>query len=341
QAEQARNEGYPDMAAMHFRRVGELAPGSKIQTTSEYDAAAALIAAEQWDDAIRQLLKFRRNHPKSPLMTDIRDKLAVSYMKSGRTDEAAREFESLSEVKSEQKDKREMLWLAAELYEKLEDRRARLRVYHRYIKYFSVPLEPAMEIRWKLAKLYEEESDYSQRDHWYRLLIEANDKAGGDSTPRTRFLAATAQLDMGDDLLEEFNNINLVEPLQENMRKKQQIMERLMTLYASVLDKQVAETTTNAAYHIAELQRRFGKALLESQRPAGLNGDEMEQYEMLLEEQAYPFEENALDIHESNVSRIRAGVYDMWTQRSLDSLSMLQPARYYKPELAEEMFDGR
>jgi tetratricopeptide (TPR) repeat protein len=340
QAERARAEGYPQSAANHFKRVGELAPGSKIEVTSDYDAAAALIAAERWEAAIEQLKRFRRIYPKSPLLNDVSDKLAVAHMKAGHTLEAAQEFEALSSRKSEEKEKREMLWLAAELYEKLNDTKSRLRTYRDYVDNFPSPLEPAMEMRWKLAKLYEQQGDTTQRDRWYGFVIQANEKAGGATTPRSRFLAASAQLAVAQPLFEQFDEIKLVEPLQKNLRRKKAKMEESMKLFANVLDQQVAESTTNASYHIAELNRRFGKALLESQRPGDLNTEELEQYEMLLEEQAYPFEENALEVHEANVARIPEGIFDEWIERSLDALAQLRPARYAKQELGEEVFDG-
>ena len=340
QAERAREQGYPESAANHFKRVGELAPGSKIQVTSDYDAAAALIAAGNWAAAIEQLQTFRRVYPKSPLLTDVSDKLAVAHMKAGHLLEAAQEFEALSERKSEEKEKREMLWLAAELYEKLNDSASRLRTYRRYVNSFPKPLEPAMEMRWKLATLYEQQGNNAQRDRWYGFVIEANERSTGASTARTRFLAASAQLTMAQPVFAAFDKVKLVEPLQKNLRRKKTKMEEALKLFSSVLDQKVAESTTNASYHIAELHRRFATALMESQRPGDLNQEELEEYDMLLEEQAYPFEENALEVHEANVARIPRGLFDEWTQRSLAVLAQMRPARYAKQEQGEEVFDG-
>jgi tetratricopeptide (TPR) repeat protein len=341
QAEQARERGYPESAAAHFLRVGQLAPGSKIQVTSDYDAAAALIAAGRWEEAIGQLKRFRLVYPKSPLITDISDKLAVAYMKAGHTAEAAQEFEALSLRKSEEQDKRATLWLAAELYEKLNDIPSRLRSYRAYVNNFPAPLEPAMEMRWKLANLYAQQGNLIQRDRWYNFLITANAGAGGGSTPRSRFLAAAAQLAMARPLFEAFDQVKLVAPLEKSLRMKKSRMEQALKLYSSVIDYRVAEATTDASYHIAELHRRMGKALMASERPAGLSAEELEQYEVLLEEQAYPFEESALQVHEANVARIPGGLFDAWIKQSLAVLAEMRPARYARKEQGEEMFDGR
>jgi hypothetical protein len=71
---------------------------------------------------------------------------------------------------------------------------------------------------------------------------------------------------------------------------------------------------------------------MDSQRPQELDVLELEQYDMLLEEQAYPFEEKAIEIHQINARRSHEGVYDSWVQRSFEALATLLPARYNKRE---------
>ncbi|MBI5063321.1 MAG: tetratricopeptide repeat protein, partial [Desulfatitalea sp.] len=49
--------------------------------------------------------------------------------------------------------------------------------------------------------------------------------------------------------------------------------------------------------------------------PRGLYPSELEQYELALEEQAYPFEEKAINVHESNLKLISRGVYNAWVEK--------------------------
>ena len=53
---------------------------------------------------------------------------------------------------------------------------------------------------------------------------------------------------------------------------------------------------------------------------------------MVLEEEAFPFEERAIEIHEENYELLAAGVYNDWVQQSLDELAILMPGRYAKFE---------
>ncbi len=112
-------------------------------------------------------------------------------------------------------------------------------------------------------------------------------------------------------------------------------MERTIKAYQRAMKYRVADVTTSATYHIAEVYHDFSRSLLKSQRPKGLSAEEMEQYDILLEEQAFPFEEKAIKIHSSNIKHTNNGIFDKWIQRSLKQLSQLQPIRYAKFEKGE------
>ncbi len=133
-----------------------------------------------------------------------------------------------------------------------------------------------------------------------------------------------------------FNSIKLVVPLDKSLKSKRGAMERVLATYGQALDYGVAEVTTAATYGMAELYRQLGADLLASERPKGLDDDSREQYDVLLEEQAFPFEEKSIELHETNASRTSDGVYDEWVQRSFDVLAKLKPARYAKAEIGEE-----
>ena len=79
----------------------------------------------------------------------------------------------------------------------------------------------------------------------------------------------------------------------------------------------------------------FSVSLVESERPEGLTAAEMASYEMVIEEEAYPFEEQAIVVHEENFELLAAGIYNPWIQKSLDSLADMMPGRYAKQETSE------
>ena len=112
-------------------------------------------------------------------------------------------------------------------------------------------------------------------------------------------------------------------------------MQKSIAAYTKALNYQVEEVTAEATFQIAEIYHSFARDLLESQRPKGLNEEELEEYELLLEEQAYPFEEKAIDIHLTNFKRIPKGAYSQSVKNSLKVLGDLMPFRYAKVEVAD------
>ena len=76
---------------------------------------------------------------------------------------------------------------------------------------------------------------------------------------------------------------------------------------------------------------------MDSERPGDLDADALEQYDILLEEQAYPFEEKAIELFKANTDRAADGVYDEWVQQSFEAMASLMPARYAKVERSEDV----
>ena len=75
--------------------------------------------------------------------------------------------------------------------------------------------------------------------------------------------------------------------------------------------------------------------MIESERPAGLSEAEKVDYELVIEEEAYPFEEQAIAVHEENHELLVSGIYNPWVQKSLDRLAVMMPGRYAKSETSE------
>ena len=132
----------------------------------------------------------------------------------------------------------------------------------------------------------------------------------------------------------------MVEPLAKQLKLKKAKMETLLQAYAQASGNGSAEVVTSATFHTAALYQDFGKALLQSQRPKGLKGAALEQYDVMLEEQAFPFEEKATELHEANARRAAAGVYDEWVKKSFVALRELRPVRYGKNERSEGAIDA-
>jgi hypothetical protein len=191
-----------------------------------------------------------------------------------------------------------------------------------------------------LTEIYRKQGKQKEFMTWSRDLFDSEQKGGNARTDRTRYLGSLSALTVAGPLGDDYRTVKLIEPLKKNLKLKKERMERALHAYGVAAEYGVAETATPATYQTALIYQDFGKALMDSQRPKGLKGDELEQYNLMLEEQAYPFEEKAIELHEINVGRIREGVYDDWVKRSFVALGKLRPVRYAKTEKGEKVFDA-
>jgi tetratricopeptide (TPR) repeat protein len=340
QGEAARVQGRLPEALGHYTRVAAVAPTSTVRATAQYDAAATMLALQDWDGAARTLEDFRTRYPKNPLQDEVAGKLAVAYSEKGNWAQAAGELERLASANKDPQLARAGLWQAAELYEKAGARVPAARAYERYVKQYPDPLEPAMEARYRLARVAREEGNAARELALMREVQRADLTAGPARSDRTRALGGMATLALAQPLVDEYRKVALVEPLQKQLKLKKERMEVALKAYAAATDYGVAEVTTAATFQTAEIYRDFGKALLASQRPKGLKKLELEQYNVMLEEQAFPFEEKAIELHEVNARRTKDGIYDKSVRDSITALGQLRPARYNKVERAERTVDA-
>jgi TolA-binding protein len=337
QAEAKQAAGDATAAVDDFLRVAMLAPNSKVRANAEFDAASILVQNKDWQRASQVLENFRRAYPNHELAPEVTRSLAVAYLETGRSHEAAAEFERVAAREQEGAEvRRAALWQAAELYEKSGSPTNAARVYANYVKQFPAPLDPAMDARAKLADMAKAQNDVKGRAQWNEDIIRADKAAGAARTERSKYLAAKATLEQAQPQVAVFNAVKLVAPLDKTLKTKRMAMEKVLTAYGEALDYGVAEVTTAATFGMAELYRQLGADLLTSERPKNLNEEEIEQYDVLLEEQAFPFEEQAIELHETNAQRTGDGVYDEWVQKSFEVLAKLMPARYAKSEVSED-----
>jgi TolA-binding protein len=338
QGEQARDAGEVDLAVAQFLRVGDAVPGSDIVPTAVYDAAALLISAERWEEAAPVLERFRSEFPDHELGDEVTRKLAITRREAGQAGAAAAEFEQVAVLASvEPEAQRQALWEAAELYGEAERPADARRVYAAIVERFPAPLAESIEARQTLADLALDAGDIQDRWRWLDSIIEADAAAGPERSARTLTLAARASLERAMPLRDAFYGAALNQPLKDSMQVKKARMEQALAAFGRAADYGVDEVVTAASFEIAELYFRLATDLMNSPRPPGLDDLELEQYELLLEEQAFPIEEQAIDLYAANAGRAAAGVYDEWVKRSYERLAELVPARYAKPERSENL----
>jgi cellulose synthase operon protein C len=313
--------------------VAPSSPTSSLRATAQYDAATMYIQAGDWQQATRVLEDFRRRFPdEKKLQQGVTEKLAVAYTETGQASKAAGEMLALAAVSTDSTYRRNMMLQAAQTYDKAGDKSKAAATYKDYVQKYPRPSGQAIEAQHYLAEYYRSTKQPKEWAEWLNAIILTDSRAGSERSARTRYLAATATLELARPYNTAYRNLRLTIPLKTSLKKKKQMMQDTIKLYDRAIKYQVAEVTTQATFRLAEIYHDFANSLMKSQRPKGLNAEELEQYDILLEEQAYPFEEKSIDIHIANLNRAKQGIYDEWVKKSINELAKLEPVRYAKQE---------
>jgi len=333
QGEAAEAAGELDLAVDHLLRLRSLDPTAEIAIQGHYDAVAVLEGAGRIDEAAALLDEFRSLYPEHPLGRDTAKRLAAMYEDSGNSRRAAGEYLRLADSAEEADVRRQSRYRAAELYLELGETAVALENFRSYANTYDRPFDLRLEAIHHLDEIYAQLGDDRQRRRWLAEKIELHDAMGRQATARATYLAAQASYLLAEDDRVLFEAIRLTHPLPESLKRKQSALKQAVRAYEQVADYEVADYATAATYQIASLYASLSQAILASDRPAELSELELAQYEILLEEQAFPFEEQAIELHEINMRRSWQGVYDDWVKKSFSELSRLMPARFDKQEV--------
>ncbi|MFT5082178.1 MAG: TolA-binding protein [Lentisphaeria bacterium] len=319
--------------------IRDVAPGSDIAISGQYDAANYLIDLKDWANAESVLLDFKKRYPAHTLVATLAPKFTLIYQESQQWGKAADTLAGMAKTEDSQETRRSSLYLSAELYEKTKNYPAAIDQYKQYTSSYPAPFDLATEARFHLVELYEKIRDDGKRDYWLNKLIEENASAGKSRTARSTYLAAFATVKFANDEYIKYEKIKLTLPLKKSLKAKRAALDSTLGVYKRVLSYGIAEFATNANHKIGEIYGQLSKDLLDSQRPNGLDALALDQYEVLLEEQALPFEDKAIEILSANAQRSWDGLYDDWVKESFNSLSEILPARYGKKEKTVEFSD--
>ncbi len=336
QGELAREQGDFLAAARAFKRVTEVLPGSEFATVAQYDAADMLLRVADWQAAAQTLDTFVASHPDHELTSEARRRLVGARQEGGDAVGAARTLLAISATSTDVEEQEAALWQAAELLADADENSQAIVALEDYVSRFAGRFETSMEARQRLADLHKQAGNAGELMRWRKALVSAQKASGASGTLRTRTLAAEAAMQLALPAVAEYRAVKLKTPLKAALKTKKRRMEQALAALTEAADYDIQDVTTRATFEIAAIYGHMGEALLASERPRSLSPEELEQYEMLLEEQAFPFEEKAIELHEANVARLSMGVFDASVQASLNALATLLPARYAKLETSEE-----
>ena len=332
QGEAAAAAGNPREAAQQFERVISAAPSSATRINAQFDAALNYKQAGDLELANDLLLDFRSRFPGHALAASVGANLVSNYEQLARWQAAAGELDRIAGEQPQADRQRQALYLAAGYYDRSGATEQAVQRYQDYVNRWPQPFDAQMEAMNRLAELYQKAGQSRQQRDWLNKITSAHDQAGAAQSERSLYLAAYSASILADYEYQKFTGIKLNYPIKASLDRKRTAMERAVTAYQKTEAYGVQQFSTLATYRMGRIYQQLGADLMHSDRPDNLDAMALEQYEVLLEEQAYPFEEKAIAIYETNTRRSHKGTYDEWVRKSFSALGELLPARYKKQE---------
>ncbi|MGB2742377.1 MAG: tetratricopeptide repeat protein [Cognaticolwellia sp.] len=338
-------DSQPELAVAHWLRLSKVTPQASYRVNAEFDAANLLLEHQKWTQAVKVLLAFQQHFPRHDYSASIPAKLANSYQQLEQYEQAAEQLIVMQKNTDSKELKRELQYSIAENYLKAKDIAKAIIHFRSYAHSYPEPFAVAQEVRFKLSEFYRETKEPNKRYFWYRKLlashktaVQSNKAPKLDVTTQQRstYFASMAAYELGRAHQQSFTATKLTLPLNKSLKRKQGFLKQAVDYYQQVFTFALADFVPKANYQLASMYQLLAADMLTSQRPKDLDELALEEYEILLEELAYPFEEKAIELHSSNAERSWLGIYDEWVQKSFTALAKLEPAKFDKSEKQPE-----
>jgi len=339
---QAENTDVMHRSAELYLKVVDLVPEASIVPQSLFDASTLFLQLKKWQQAIATLNVFQERFPQHKLYDDASDKLVHAYIENKEPVSAA---EKLVEISLKSKDvsiASNALYRAAEIYDQNDFQFEAMQLFTDFVKRYKVLFELNVEAQSYVIAYYQLSNNLKQMQKLQENLITYEKVNISKRTARSSFLASNAALSLAIDKVEGFEKLKLSLPLKKSLVKKKASLEKLVKSFEALAEYEVPEVLSAATYQIGLVYRTLAQDLLTSERPTSLTELQLEQYNILLEEQAYPFEEQAIDILKINTAKVPEGEYDQWIKKTYEVLEVINPTEFKRQakevEYAEQVY---
>jgi len=339
---QAEVEENISQSAELYLRVVDLVPDSEIVPQALYDASTQFLQLEKWRQAIATLNSFQQQFPEHKLYSEASDKLIFAYLENDEPVSAAEKLVQVAKVSPDTEMASNALYRAAEIYQENDFNFEAVQLFASFTKKYPKLFDLNIEARQINVNYYAQIGQKADVLKWQKSIISFEKQYKAKSTDRSSYLAANASLSIAMLDLAGFNSLKLTLPLKKSLKTKTIALKKLISKFQSLVNYKVAEVQSASTYQIGLIYRNLAQDLINSERPEGLSELELDQYNILLEEEAFPFEEQAFDIFKINISKVPDGEFDKWIELTYEVLSVMNPTEYKRKvkviEFADEIF---
>lgn len=275
------------------------------------------------EDIYSKLFSISKDPELQEILVKLRYRIGDEYLKAGKLEEAIKKFNLAFTVYPDSDIGESALMKIGVIYEKNKEYNKAVEIFKKYLSRDDIPPDREAEARYRLGY---SQIKLSKKENGIETLNKLIDWSGGRTD---NIFIAKAELLILKERLNIYLDLKITQPFEKTLNKKTEFLNNILKSYSNISRYKVPELLTEIFFSMGTALENFRDSILQSERPADLTKEELEEYNFLLEEKAYPYDEKAVKVYENGLQIGREyKVYDEWVQKNLERLAAIRPVLY-------------
>ncbi len=305
-------------------------PGREIGKAALIQMGNIYILKKEQDGLLKIIKRLKRTYPSSdgPVSLLVR---AGQGLEAEEPVKAAMFYEIASKIANSKEDSQELLLSAGLLHEKNKGYDKAEKIFNRYLQDENLFLKKKVDVIYRLGSMHLKNGKNKKAVETLHEIIKLKGQIDDRMIAKTELILLREKQDI-------YFNIKLTQPFEENLKKKNSLYDSFLEEYSNVAKYGIAEFLPEIFFQMGMIMENFRDSINQSERPEDLNKEELEEYKFLLEEKAYPYDDQAVQMYGQSIQIAgQQAVFDEWAQKSLMRLADLRPLLYKRKIMDNHM----
>lgn len=309
-------------AIEHYLAVSSIAPDPYLAEEALISGGLLYVKTGDMDGFKTVLRSIKKSYPGSKGTVKLLIEAGKLLEERGEAIEAVSLFEEAATLSWEREDTSALIMKSLAILEEEEDYQHIETLLKAYLS--KAKLQPH-EKTGMLYMLGVAQIISGKKEGIETLMAIAKEK----ETQANRIYIAKAKLKLADTNLDVFMKKTIGIPFEESLKAKESLMKELLGEYTNIIKAAISELLPEASYKMGLVFENFKDSLLDSERPEELSNEDLAEYKFLLEEKAYPLEEQAVSAYDRCIkASMDLNLKKEFMQKCIERLAALRPVLY-------------
>ncbi|MES2661781.1 MAG: tetratricopeptide repeat protein [Pseudomonadota bacterium] len=331
-AMELKNNKQWDNSLKHLTIISQKYPSFILSSTVLYQTALIYRETLMYAQSNHYLHKIKDQSVPGVSKADLYLLLADNAVKVGDNDASANLYKQYSTQVDSQENKIAALQKSAELYKSSNNQQETIGVLEELLVLKKSDMQESITLHNELINFYIKQKQINKINFHSKFIVDLSLSLQQPTTIEINTIRAKYVLKKAKNNFEKFNALKITAPIEQSFNAKYLIITNTIDLLDHVKALNVSRYQYESEFLLGDLFYRFAQDLLHSEVPPNLTEDEALEYQALLEEQAYPFEEKAIELFKLNFSQLKNRDEDKWIILNRQRLETLLPALFLKSE---------